>query len=375
MSLTPPNREYSWRMLAPVLRQKSPQRMETMRNYLTTKPCIETFTALDMFLRLSSLGKTQIDGDFLDLHGCLPNTELAAPSSPLESLPREILDQILLDGDLTPQDIVNLGVCSSKFWPCVLESVRSRFISAVGQWSNTPLICPFSSTQHFPTAINQFLPDLKASQDYFMASFSDFPLDSPVRVWVRRAFRSFTNAVDQIYERQRWLNAIESIQALECQLAVSVMPSGSRKALRSMLEKATRINLPLAGEMWVLRNLTKKEYIRFEVLESTEHEISAAVEDAPWLALDAAFFLLTSWCCASNGPDECWPLDKSVSSDYQKRGAWAANCFDIVRMSEQECAIGKWTDVTNDFRIWVMENSDLHSLTNAVRARERAQAS
>ena len=315
----------------------------------------KTFTTFDMFLRLSSLGNIQGRDNWLDLDRSLQHISVvtAAPPTYLESLPAELMDQILSDNALSPQDIINLSVCSTRFWPCVLRMVSSRFVSAASQWSNTPLICACSHVQSFPAVMNRLFPNLETEEKAYRESPSRVQLENPAADWIQQAFQSFTVALDPVSERQRWLDAVDSLCVSDIWPADGVAPVKTCAALRSMLDQATRVEFPLAGERWVLRNFTKMKYIRIDVLEGRENSVIATIAGYPSLGLDVAFLFLASWLCVSPGPDGCSLMIHNTDPRHTKLCAWAGDCFDIARLSVQERAIEAWADATDDVGNWL----------------------
>ena len=239
---------------------------------------------------------------------------------------------------------------------------------------------PLWSHSLLSATMYELLPDLKAKHFDHPEYLTYSPLNPPTPVcrWVQRAFRIFADAADHISERQRWLDAFDSIEAFGCP-PLRDMPLGSHTALRSTLQStladATRVEVPLAGERWVLRNLTTKEVFQFEISNSTEEAVSAHVEGAPWLTLDAAFYTRTLWCWMrpEKKPAEASLVDKSVWFQDLKGGVWAGHRFDIVRRTEQSC-IGTWTDATSDVVAWASENLALEELRRPVSPRRKAAA-
>ena len=330
----------TWCLLAPLLEQKYQNHIENMTEYLDS---VDTF---GIFERLAHLGVPECRRPPLGATeglGGARTTNLSA----LESLPNELLDAIMDDDTtLSLQDIVNLGVCSKRLWIRLLHHVREDMRKSNASWSNTPLICPFLYLRDFPPAMNKLFPDVKAQQD----AFDGHPWSSPSRheqeptyLWVKRAFETF-ESVEQIDDRRRhWLRAISS------PLITRTTPLWTFQMLKSGLEDALRLNAPLPGEKWVLRNLTANEYVRLEVADgtdvatdteaadSTDRAIVAYVETAaPWLNLDVALLLRIFWYRegARTQPGTTTARYAVRMSNIFKRGAWAGHCFDVVRCSE-----------------------------------------
>ena len=349
----------TWCLLAPLLKQRYQNQIQDLTTYLGTTKTIGIFERL-----------ARIDVPESPLFSALeavesaPNTKLSA----LESLPIELLEEIMRDSVLSRQDLVNLGVCSKFLWPRLLNYVREDMRGSSASWSNTPLVCPFLYLRNLPPAMKELLPEVVVQQEAFdrrpPATSSTLDPD-PTYLWVKQAFENFER-VEEIDARRRWW-----IEALSFALISQNTPLRIFQALQSALEDALRFKAPSPGEKWVLRNLTTHKYVRFEVADSNDGAgaVITYVETAPWLTLDAALLLCIFWhrrkeLVADGG---ALLLDDIVQHRLFTEGAWAAHCFDVVRCSEPLPA-DTWKDATEVVvcvaRIWrlVFVRSDHESL-------------
>ena len=315
----------SWCVLAPLLEQKEQTQTKDINHYLYT---VESF---GVFNKLASLRIPESRYSQLSVLKHLGSANINKPSV-LESLPNELFDQILCDTTLGPQDIVNFGVCSKRIWARVLHHIQNT--TPIAPWANTPLICPSSRISDFPPAMYEFFPQVKVQQDAFDRDTTGQAFFPPVSRWVERAFETFANVQDANIQRQCWLEAISS------PLITYSMPPQVHLALRSTLEDALRLEVPLPREKWALRNLTTNEYVRLEVVHAKD--IIAYVETAtPWLPLDIALLIQIIWY--SPGTVNSPRFIPSLGA--YKRGVWAAHRFDVVRIVEVNPE-GAWKDAT-----------------------------
>ena len=336
-------------MLAPLLTQKSGDNIYRLDRYFSRNPAemgeSDTFSNVDMFWRLASVGNAQDSSPRLEL-----SVSRNAKLSQLEKLPTEMLDGIL-DQIFEPHDLINLGVCSRTLFACAVATIRSRFRGAAARWSNTPLICPYTLTNTLPPAIHDLYPSIEAEKrmrrvntgrDVWDRSdvFEDY---SPARTWVYEAYHTFQVASDQTGERRRWLDAIEA--AVDAVIPATQI--GAR--IRARLERALPLEIPQPGDAWVLRNLTIKAFVRFDILDFIEDnedeyvkaKLVAHIKGVPWLSLDKAFLTRTFWC-------------KEHQDDSEREfGEWAGHCFDIV--PSDELPPSGWTDATEEVVNWTKE--------------------
>jgi len=308
----------SWCVLAPLLEQKGQTQTENMYNYL------HTTQGFGVFVKLASLRIPESRYSQLSVLKHLGSANINR-ASVLESLPNELFDQILYDATLGPQDIVNFGVCSKRIWTRVLHHILET--TPIAPWANTPLICPSSTISDFPPAMYEFCPQVHKDPTSRMTL-------PPVSKWVEGAFETFANVQDANTRRQCWLEAFSS------PAITYSMPPQVHLALRSTLEDVLRLEVPLRGEKWALRNLTTNEYVRLEVAD-TENIIAYVETAAPWLPLDIALLIRIIWY--TTGAEGSRPFRRSVGPD--KRGAWAGHRFDVVRIVEVNPE-GAWTDAT-----------------------------
>jgi hypothetical protein len=120
------------------------------------------------------------------------------------------------------------------------------------------------------------------------------------------------------------------------------------------------------GSKWYLRNLTQKEYIRMELITTTDDEITVALAGKHWLTLDILLMWLISWNEKSSSTIFTWDQceqgeayndiqDTDLTAPdgergriekvfrWMRAGKWAAHALDVVN---EEMSDG-WFDRTD----------------------------
>lgn len=89
------------------------------------------------------------------------------------------------------------------------------------------------------------------------------------------------------------------------------------------------------AEIVILRNLSKKLYVRSDTLIVTGQDI--------FCGLGRALLSRISWS------GECDVSKTSYNFDIN-RGAWAGDCFDIIKLRDLDPSTANWKDVTSEVR-------------------------
>ena len=87
------------------------------------------------------------------------------------------------------------------------------------------------------------------------------------------------------------------------------------------------------GQIWKLRNLTTKEFVRLHFLRRTDEQPVIDVADVDWCRLDDILLLRI-----------CWTM-KDYYGKPPDQGLWAGHCFDIIAASADD-QFAEWTDAT-----------------------------
>lgn len=243
-------------------------------------------------------------------------------SSTIESLPSEIVSMILESPELLKEDIIAFGLASPALWLHVLQYVSHDCRHPTTLWAGVEIAKIGDRLRDLPTGFKE--GDLFASSvnldnvPYF--GFSGHSI----------ANRLFKGAHYQ-YARVSASPQAQWSAALKPHLATHLRPR-----TMELFSAASPIPQAVLMKLWVLRNLTTKDYIRCRFDIDTQRAfvetklLRLSIEDA----LELRF---------------CWPsnLDVPPHSDTGS-GLWAGNAFDIV-LAAEEVPIMKgegWLDIT-----------------------------
>jgi hypothetical protein len=252
-----------------------------------------------------------------------------SPLSKLESLPSELLASIIEDPTLAKSDIIALGLASETLWAHVLQHVEKECACAQAPMAGVEIACT-----------GTYLRDLPVS-------FAQNELaKSTVEIWpggymcearkINWAAAGSYDAVDETPEevwRAAW-KAYEGVSAI----------GPVRLARRMNVEFLARCFV-LRGSspdaLWVLRNLTTREYVRCRpgegpmemrgCVDCSDGRVKVRVDDV--LLLRICWTKLESWD------------DREELGIY--RGPWAGHCFDIVPREQLGRGHG-WRDCTDE---------------------------
>ena len=90
-----------------------------------------------------------------------------------------------------------------------------------------------------------------------------------------------------------------------------------------------------SAEIVILRNLSKKLYVRSDTLIATGQDL--------FCGLGRALLSRISWSAECDASRTSYDFDIS-------RGAWAGDCFDIIKLRDLDQGTGNWKDVTAEVR-------------------------
>lgn len=290
----------------------------------------------------------------------------AARQSQLERLHPELLGRLfeLLD----PEDFAALGLCSQTLWTQAITWAQNgyRRWGTEYSWAGTPIICTGSRLHALPQPIYDMFPEAK-------------PGLKPEGLTARQRNR----------RRAEWEQASDWNYNVTSRYNKSPVPYAEdyREKFWEVISSASipeNLHEPMAacfptldvqrGSKWYLRNLTQKEYIRMELVTTSDGEITVALAGKHWLTLDILLVWLISWNQKRDDTTLTWEeleqgqayngiQDPNLMNPHDRRrrinevcmlmkaGKWAAHALDVV---DEEMGEG-WFDRTNTIN-WLSSN-------------------
>ncbi|KAK5732636.1 hypothetical protein LTR17_010317 [Elasticomyces elasticus] len=261
--------------------------------------------------------------------------------SPMEGLPCEMISMVV--SEMSPNDIVALGMCSQTLWSHTLAHVERDIKQAAAPWAGKPLVCTGTWLEDLPPAIYELYPNELTSEERYrdcmksmrpgmgMRSLGWYG-PCPARKWNWSTFEKYEDVGGKDCCR-KWKDALNTI------IHDAKLPSSVSSSLWSSLGGAMVGYLPSQQDRWILRNLTTLEYVRLDVAWSEDSvSFQAFAASANWLSLDQALTLRICW-----GTSQSYRADKETTARLL-RGQWAGHCFEVVNWREE---LGlEWKDVT-----------------------------
>lgn len=278
---------------------------------------------------------------------------MAQPStlqSKFSSIPVELHNLILEELDV--EDVLSLSLVNQYFWNLAQRPIRTYLMSFVGGWAGQSIICV---------------------GDYLL--HGDFPDDYPEdnKKEIERQYKVHLEEVG-LREDEDEVEPISLYNLSTTYLYTETRAKFPEEALKQLLDMKQESGMPLCGvqrlgrvvtpklselypedQLWILRNLTKKVYVRSDAIASKPEDIHGPIIDG----LGFGEVLVSRIC---------WSSDPSVSFSWKGpiyRGAWAGHCFDITTLArlEREDEKGEWRDVSEEVAEEVAEmfESDLGS--------------
>ena len=270
----------------------------------------------------------------------------------------------------TYADVLRLGVTNSSVWECGEYRIRDLYQQEKAPWKGHRLICLGDYVQDLPDHLNNAtsLCELATTVGY---SYRDchvwFEADANEK-WTRRlgklAQGIYENVVEvdlqtdyQLLEDVRsvpgataWVDDLYTFDRYRtpgrhrCDIG-AIDSDEDAKEVEEYLEPPEPV--------MVLRNLSKRVYLRSDTLPFVAH-------DPVWGFGRAVLSRI------------CWSTDGSVSMICKgdiHRGVWAGDRFDVVELDDFGASIGEiessgWKDVTSEVReelitLWRSNNEDV----------------
>jgi len=246
--------------------------------------------------------------------------------SGLESLPSELLASIIEDSALEKRDLVALALASTTLWAHVLSHVEKECSLAKPPMAGVELACTGTYLVD--------LPELFAKDDLAKSSveFQQSRYMCEART-INFAALSAYEAVEETIEeawRFEWKMHAEFLEEFPVRLA---------KTLKTgFLGRCDAFRGHGAGSLWVLRNLTTREFVRCRARKGPSG-VRGYVDCGVEVRVDDVLLLRICWTAVGVGGD--W----EGLGIY--RGKWAGHCFDIVPRERLEGVEG-WRDCTEE---------------------------
>ncbi|KAI7767424.1 hypothetical protein LZL87_010752 [Fusarium oxysporum] len=276
----------------------------------------------------------------------------------LELLPSELLGEIF--ALLSPEDFLGLVLCSQILWDHALTWAKRAYARWRNEysWVNTPVICAGSHLQNLPDVLYDTLPEAISGER--TSEEEDEELGRHETQTKSKAKLWFHEAVDS-YERIPLPYDYSYLEELEHRIQSAGIPETFHKSIKACLP----IFGIKTGSRWYLRNLTEKEYIQMEAVNTSDGEFTIALPGHSWLNVDILVLWFISWR-GDNGQYawnweglEDWEgfTDHNLSDTWHDgnygpvdhhfwpvfAGPWAGHNLDVVTQRELDT---DWTDRT-----------------------------
>jgi hypothetical protein len=252
----------------------------------------------------------------------------ACALSNLESLPSELLASIIDDSVLEKRDLIALALASETLWAHVLSHVEKECSLTRPSMAGVELACTGSYLTDLPESFAK--GDLaKSSVELWLGGYM---CEARKINWA--ALRAY-DAVKETPE-EAWQFAWKAHAELE-----NFPARLARKLGVEFLGRCSALRGSSPDALWVLRNLTTREYVRCRpgevpmgakgLVDCEDGKVKVRVDDV--LLLRICWSKLDVW------------EDRQGLGIY--RGKWAGHCFDIVPWEKLDGDKG-WMDCTDE---------------------------
>ncbi|KAI1279179.1 hypothetical protein F5Y07DRAFT_51241 [Xylaria sp. FL0933] len=238
------------------------------------------------------------------------------------------------------EDVVCLGLANERFWPLAQRHLDDYYMKFLGTWSGKHIVCVGDDVE----------PD-----DYPTGLFSEEEVDvlRPLRTNVLRgdpelqyvqcntpfalshfADPSYSDIQDFVDPRGEAWSLLRHCKSL----GKGKDPAFAARGRRILLESSTYFP---KDQLWILRNLTTKEFVRPEPIAIKPEYIRGP--DILVVGFGEVVMLRTCWSSA--------PSDVRINNTIgPPRGVWAGHRFDIITLANHEAGIDsdEWTDVSDE---------------------------
>lgn len=268
----------------------------------------------------------------------------------LASLPLEIHHKIFsYVKDI--KDIISLGFTSSQLWAAGKEHMHNFYASLYGQLAGKNIVCVGEHVKRgdYPPGLfsarerrelNQRLAFISHEDDYMKEEFGSLTMAdefTPFTLWY------FTSAYEGAYFGVPEVSVVEESEEVVAQFSdLGPTEEAAFDILSSEMRVQDELYLP-EYQPWILRNLTKKEFVRADAIALRPEFIHGPKID----------FLGFGEVVISR---ICWSSTSSIGLGWEEektnltRGVWAGHRFDITTRSRHDGEAGaeEWTDVSEE---------------------------
>ena len=278
------------------------------------------------------------------------------PFSKLEELPTELLDMVFESLANEKIDVIALGLSSETLWSHALRHIERDSSRSMAPFAGTEIVVLGSNHHDLPDSFND--------KNLAISSVSPKVKKTMVGWFPEPFYDSATSQYEKIDggTQSIWMNAWNNQTWSRL-----FIPLHKGKILETELfaKCSPRRNSSLDA-VWILRNLTTKQYIRC-IPSSSQTETAAYLDhpNAGKLLVDDILMMKICWSRWKGFDDE----DCVYRGVY--RGVWAGHCFDIVEFDPDKLKAEDqgWNDCTD----MIME--DFHELYERIFYRRQLEES
>ncbi|KAH8744294.1 hypothetical protein F5883DRAFT_23627 [Diaporthe sp. PMI_573] len=305
--------------------------------------CATQTTSGHSFLETPMDGQVKRKADGELLAGSPPHQRQATTQGghdalTFSDLPLEV-HQLVFDHIEFIEDAVCLGLASRYFWTFARDCLNAYYMSLLGQWVGENIVCVGEDTKpdDYPPHLfsDEELDGLRQERNNVLIDDDVLPYVSCNQPFTLYHFAlpsvSDTQEVGDLYAkssriysrcRNRSKDEDPALQATYSEIVV------------------TESRYYPKDQLWILRNLTTKEFVRPEPIA-----IDPAYIRGPHIRLLGFGEVVLSRICWSTSP----PVDMNPRTIIS-RGIWAGHRFDITTLAkhESETDSAEWSDVSSE---------------------------
>ncbi|KAJ5640006.1 uncharacterized protein N7484_007868 [Penicillium longicatenatum] len=217
--------------------------------------------------------------------------------------------------------VLSLSLTNRYFWAVGLTHIEDSIVSSSAPWAGERIICvsDYSDPSDFPPGLLSTDEQADLAQLVRVHHIDTFTID---KIWKKTGSRSVSQRLEDQFKR--WEAKHPMSKADRTEILMGLKPE--------ILEFYPR------DQLWILRNLTTKEYVRGEVIALRESFIHGPQIDV--LGFSEVLISRISWSSR--------PVDVGHGGNMS-HGKWAGHRFDIVPLTCVDKSAGQdWTDVSDE---------------------------
>lgn len=243
----------------------------------------------------------------------------------------------LIFGYLDIVDVLRLGVLTKYFWSIARDFVHDYFMAFLGNWAGKNIVCVGYEVEPGDYPPGLFTPDelkelnkryiRRGDHDSGWSELLHFTLADFSSSRVSRMVKRFNmDSESLMLIGEAW----SGYQRPNNHPPLWDMPAGT--GVESMYAPTDQV--------WVLRNLSTKEFVRSEAIALKPEFIHGA----HILGIGFGEVVMSRICWTTNPSTS---LNQSIDIS---RGVWAGHCFDITTLArcEEEIKGAEWRDVSEE---------------------------